>query len=460
MQSLLGGKKDEKYGATDEELQPEPLHRRLSSGSIGEVVEALLPFDDGDVVSIQDVNHDASLSSEVANMIKNIVGAGVLSLPGGLALFADSPSGVVPAVFWILVLGAVFGYFCVLIARACDLTFSSTYRECWEKTMPRGALLVSLSQALKPAMANLAYASILSQTGVSLLEYLDIYWSRISVLWIITLVALLPLCLLKNLRVLAPFSVLGTAGILYTALGMLIRYVDGSYQPGGVFHEKIGVSLRPSFGSKNEGWGIEALPFVCMVFESYIMHYNAPRFYMELEAASIPRFTRLVSYSFGASAAIFCLMTLVGFLTFGSHSDSYILNNYANSDPIMTVSRLTIFIAILLSYPLAFVGFRDGVIDSLGISSEKQTSANINLLTVVLLFMLTILAMLITDLGLINAVGGGTIATALCFVFPALMYDSAVVQDKGQRTTECYFALTLMVIGIMLGLVGVWVAIE
>ena len=57
----------------------------------------------------------ATIPSEVANMTKNLIGGGVLSLSGGMALFANDPTKACPAaVYWVVVLGAVFGYFCIL----------------------------------------------------------------------------------------------------------------------------------------------------------------------------------------------------------------------------------------------------------------------------------------------------------------------------------------------------------
>ena len=67
----------------------------------------------------KDTDEKPPVTAVVANMVKNIVGAGVLSLPGGLALCSDSPRGLLVAVIWIAGLAALFGYFCALIARSC-----------------------------------------------------------------------------------------------------------------------------------------------------------------------------------------------------------------------------------------------------------------------------------------------------------------------------------------------------
>jgi amino acid permease len=314
----------------------------------------------------------------------------------------------------------------------------------------RGAAAVALVNALIPALGNLAYSAILSQTLQSLFESIGWNVSRVSCLLIITVTALLPLCLLKNLQVLAPFSVLGTAAIIAAELCMIVRCLDGSYSPGGVYYADISASMQPDFGSRNAAWSSQVLPFVCMI---------VPRYYTELSRASIPRFSQAITYSFGLSAVIYTTTAAVGFLTFGGHSQSYILNNYSHLDPLATASRLAIGLSILLTYPLAFIGFRDGMLELLDVPIERQTSRNLDVFTLFLLTILTVTATFVTDLGLINAVGGGSLATALVFVFPALMYQQAVTHQSDSANREVWIAMALMVIGVGLGLVGVWQSI-
>ena len=171
-----------------------------------------------------------------------------------------------------------------------------------------------------------------------------------------------------------------------------------------------------------------------------------------------------MQWSFGLSAAIFITIACAGYLTFGAHCDGFILNNYSPHDPLATLSRLAIAFSTLLTFPLAFIGFRDGVLDILEVPAEKQTSPNINMLTIVLLSIITLIACFVSDLGLINAVGGGTLATVIVFIFPALMYRQAV-RDEGVRATasqqrEVIIALSLMVFGVVLGVTGTWEALN
>jgi amino acid permease len=57
-----------------------------------------------------------------------------------------------------------------------------------------------------------------------------------------------------------------------------------------------------------------------MLGTSYIAHFNAPKFYNELENTSMKRFNTVVAGAFGISMGLFALIMTVGFLSFGSNT--------------------------------------------------------------------------------------------------------------------------------------------
>jgi hypothetical protein len=59
-----------------------------------------------------------------------------------------------------------------------------------------------------------------------------------------------------------------------------------------------------------------------------------------------------------------------------------------------------------MAYPIVFFGVRDSVMDIFEVSIVNQMTHSHYYLTFILLSLLTIAAVFITDLGLINAVGG------------------------------------------------------
>ena len=397
------------------------------------------------------------MMAEIVNISKNLIGGGVLSLSGGIAMYADNARAVVSAAFWTALMGIIFGYYCFLVARVSQMTHAATYREMWAETVGEaGAIAVPMANMLKAGLGNLAYSTILSQTLKSLLQTVDISLSRVACLFLVTIVGVLPLCLLKNLNVLAPFSVLGTSGILFIAFAMGYRYWDGSYVPGGQFYEDNVPELRASFGDRNQSFTLGVLPLVCMLYEAFVMHYNSARFYTELKNASLPRFAIAVSSAFGFSSVVYIAIACLGFLTFGGNSAPYILNNYSPYDPLATLSRLAVFISTLTTYPIVFIGCRDGMLDMLDVPPERQTSGNLNMLTVIMLAVLTFIAIFVTDLGFINAVGGGSLATIIVFVVPTIMWWVLAQEPRGKdEIKDLPLALGLCVCGIFLGVVGV-----
>ena len=73
----------------------------------------------------------ATIPNEIFNLVKSIVGAGVLSLPAGIAAFGNAPSAVLPAVALIFIIGGFSAYGFSLIGRVCSFTGGQSYRGAW-----------------------------------------------------------------------------------------------------------------------------------------------------------------------------------------------------------------------------------------------------------------------------------------------------------------------------------------
>eukprot|EP00913_Durusdinium_trenchii_P020901 g19639.t1 len=69
----------------------------------------------------------SSVRQSTVNLVKNIVGAGMLSLPAGVAAFSSSPKAVLPSLVLALLAAFFSAYGFVLIAEACAATGESTY---------------------------------------------------------------------------------------------------------------------------------------------------------------------------------------------------------------------------------------------------------------------------------------------------------------------------------------------
>mmetsp|Transcript_2278 Transcript_2278/g.4835 ORF Transcript_2278/g.4835 Transcript_2278/m.4835 type:complete len:479 (+) Transcript_2278:70-1506(+) len=409
----------------------------------------------------------ATMSNEMFNMVKAVVGVGVLSLPAGIAAFGDNPTAVVPAAILIATIGAIAAYNFSLLGRLCAITGATSYRGAWEKTVGEStAWIPGSSCVIKTFFAVLAYSLVLGDTFSALFKTLGMTVSREVSLIGLTLTVLLPLCLLKDLSSLAPFSLAGIAGMLYTAVAMAIRYFDGSYASidSGLAMD-VAASLRPDIGTKGASavFSNNAFILICMLSTAYMAHFNAPKFYLELKDNTIARWNTVVFTSFSISILFFIGIAAMGFATFGGASNGLILNNYSTKDSLMGFSRVAVAFALVFTYPLAFVGCRDGLLEMMKVPKEERTDAKLNNITFIILGAVTAVAMKITDLSFIMSFGGATLGNALIYVYPAIMLKSAV-KNMGENATkaqkmEVYLAMTFAAIGIGMGCIGTKMAL-
>ena len=185
----------------------------------------------------EDGRGKATIPNEIFNLVKCIVGAGVLSLSAGVAAFGSAPSALIPAAFLIAIMGATSAYTFILLARVSAMTGATSYADAWNKTREKGtAWIIAASSALDCFAGNLTYAMVLADTYKALLSFIGIGVTQTHALLGLTSSVLLPLCLVQDLSALAPFLLVGISGMLYTAVAIGIFYFGGAYaSPAGPF---------------------------------------------------------------------------------------------------------------------------------------------------------------------------------------------------------------------------------
>eukprot|EP00980_Cylindrotheca_fusiformis_P004281 scaffold918_cov126-Cylindrotheca_fusiformis.AAC.60 len=410
----------------------------------------------------------ATISNEVFNLVKSIIGAGVLSLPAGIvAAFGNTPStALIPSTMLILIMGGISAYTFSLIARVCALTGASSYADAWDKTRGRESStswIIAASSLLDCFAGNLTYSMVLADTFQSLLATAGIHMSRTTVLTLLTTTILLPLCLVKNLSSLAPFSLVGLLGMAYTGIAIAIRFFEGSYAaPAGRFLVDLPAHMQPSFGGSIGGqvFSPKALILVSMLSTAYIAHFNAPKFYKELKNNTLKRFNIVTTASFGFSIAFYAAVSTMAFLTFGGATAGMVLNNYSTNDMLLSASRFAVALSLVFSYPLLFVGTRDGVLDLMRISENQRTDDGLlNKVSVALIGIITLMATKITDLTFVASMSGAVLGTSLIFIFPTLMFRAAV---KGNpiKKWERRLCSIISSLGVAIGMVGANMALQ
>eukprot|EP00934_Nitzschia_sp_Nitz4_P005257 Nitzschia sp. Nitz4//scaffold7_size249615//67219//72638//NITZ4_001156-RA/size249615-snap-gene-0.251-mRNA-1//-1//CDS//3329558379//5247//frame0 len=442
-------------------VSPSPLTKMSSDAvSVAEVEAKPVPISMQRGGEAPQSGGTATIPNEVFNLVKSIVGAGVLSLPAGIAAFGNAPSAIIPATFLISLMGLISAYTFQLIGRVSQATNTESYSDAWDESVgKKSSFIIAFSCFIDCFFGNLSYSMILADTLVNLLASVGVAVTRTQSLLGVTGIVLLPLCLMKNLASLAPFSLIGISGMLYTTYAMVMRYVSGAYAPNGAF--LASALTAPSFGTAGASAALspKALILTCMLSNAYIAHFNAPKYFRELKNNTMARFNQVIGWSFGAAITLYSTIAAVGFLTFGAASNGLILNNYSTQDLLMSLSRVAVAVSVTGSYPLLFDGTRDGLMDLFKIPKEKRDNALFNKMTFGILGFTTLVASKLTDLGLVASIGGATFGTALVFIYPTMMFLK-VQQMQGKKNMETTLCKLIAGLGVVMGSIGTILAIN
>ncbi len=377
----------------------------------------------------------------VLQIVNNVAGAGILTLSAGMA----AGVGWVPASCLCITLGAISGITFHLIGAACEMTGETTFKGLWDATLGEGsAWLVDLSIALMCLSAAIIYAGILGDTATQLLNLVGLP-AQLNVrainIGLLSIFALTPLSLLDDLSALSFTSLLGVVAVLYTALFIAYRALDGAYAlpsiaangaasstTGGQFIHSLPKALIPSF-SKASRWKMDAksLILVSNLGLAYIAHYNAPTFYRSLDRPSTKRFGKVCAMAFGVLSLLYLAIMLLGHRTFGDVTAANILRNYAERDPLAVLGRAATFASILFGFPLAMLGLKDSLFSLLTLPDTLMKPA-----TLLLLACVATVAILVTDIGLVVGISGALLGAAIVYIFPALIYGSALRQHEAK----------------------------
>eukprot|EP00435_Cladocopium_sp_Y103_P026946 s1202_g6.t1 len=162
--------------------------------------------------------------------------------------------------------------------------------------------------------------------------------------------------MLKDLSALAPTSFLALIAVVYMAIMMVIRFMDGSYLPGGEFHG----FPRPKGHIGN--FGIASLLLVNNLSIAFLCHYNGCKYYREFMDHRPGKFGVRVFTAFMLASCLFAITMLLGYATFGPNCEGVILNNYAKNDMLANIARFGMGFANVFSLPLMFSGLREATL--------------------------------------------------------------------------------------------------
>ena len=463
----------------------------------------------------------ASLATSTINLVKGVIGSSVFALPAGVAAFASTRAALVPSFLLLGAVATLSGYTFWMIARVNEATDTDSFGGAWRATFGESTSWVPSAIIVAKCFAScLTYTMVIGDSFAPILGAAAApAWlaSRSGAILSILPLVVLPLCLLPSLSMLRYTSLFGVAALIYSAAFLVVR--AAAAPPLAAAAAAATAAARSPLALAMTA---KVFVLVSLLSTAFTAHYNAPRFYAELAPAptvagqcggfyvggvaaadgdgdgdgaaaddadapdadaadtataidrpsdrpsKVRRMGLVTTLGFGIAAAVAAALMGGGFWAFGDRCDGFILNNFPTSDRLAQLARLAVGSSVVCTYPFVFFGLRDGALALAG--AERASGATRLATTLGLLSVVVALALVLTDLGLVVAVSGALLSSAILYVVPPAMFSRVLgariraARAAGLRATrrdraERALAWFTVALGFFFAGIGTWTSL-
>ncbi|KAI5954005.1 AVT7 [Candida margitis] len=403
--------------------------------------------------SIDNGSSGASNVSSAINLVKTIIGAGLLSMP-----LAYATDGTIFGTFIIIVAAVTsgFGLFIQAYVSRYTVTGQANFFGLCSITYPQLSVIFDIAIAIQCfgcAISYLVLIGDLMPTIITNLPYIEekhyrTFWLLVSAVFTV------PLSFAKKLDALRYTSILALIAILYISLLVVSHFFINDIPRSGII-EYFPSSITGVFST-----------FSIIVF-AFSGQQNMFSIINEARDKSLTNLTRLINFAILLSSVLFIVVGLTGYLTFGSSVNGNIILGYPNGAATW-LGRFCIVFMVLFSFPLMFyparISFnniyysaRKGLEEkteeanestsllqgSTGGDSEGQTNLHavpfshktFVILTVVLLITAYTLAITLKSFAFVLAIVGATGSTSISFILPGLFGYKLIGSESDDPST-------------------------
>lgn len=352
----------------------------------------------------------STLTTCMINLLKTILGAGMLAMPSAMATV-----GYLPGISFIII-AALLAAFGLELLLDCSVGFGRmiSFTTISRTTFPKWSCMFDVVMAVKCFGVSITYLIVIGDTLPGIVEAFGIQDKILlsRYLWIsLAMFPLVPLTFLKRLNSLKYTSAIGLIGVVYlTVLSIYNLFYDiasGNGREGGIGENPL------DFGS-NFTWRSALQVFPVFIF-AFTCHQNIYAIQRESKDSSSPFIKRLVSYSIIFSTLIYVVFSLASCMNFGSKTKQNIFLNYPLNVRSMIFARIFFALLAAFSFPLMTHPCRNALLSSF-------FPDHFNVVTVAILIGTFGVAMIQSDLRLISGVIGAVAGIPICYIFPSLFY--------------------------------------
>ena len=370
----------------------------------------------------QPLTMKASVAASSLNLINNVVGAGLFSMPWTMK--RASLAGGVALCTYTCFINSISYY---LLARCCDMSGSFTYLDigtrCFGASFGIFAQICVLLYSLGSCLSFVVLVGdfLAGETGV-------FGGSRALIILLVAALVFFPLSLLRNTESLKWSSLVSFFACFAAAL--LIIWTQVMHPPEAFLTQNAreGTVTVNYYSLGADAWA--AVPVVNVAFTA---HYNAPRFYLELQDRSIKRYLTVVVASMVFSLVTYASVGVCGYMAFGEETQGSILLNFAPKWWVAVAARLLLAIVVVFTFPLANHAVRDSAFSLFTMGRLTTNNAPFKPYVAVTLLLVVFAAfagITFDRIESILAVKGALFGTCVVYVLPPLMYARLSLEQR------------------------------
>lgn len=422
------------------------------------------------------IGNGASTVSSSINLIKTIIGAGLLSMP-----LAYSTDGSIFGTFIILVAAITSGFGLVLqalVSKFAPVGNATFYNLC-QITYPQLSVIFDIAIAIQCFGCAVSYLVLIGDLMPTIVTHIPHVAERHHRLfWLVaSTIATVPLSFLKNLDSLKYTSILGLVAVAYLTLFVVGHWFANDIPRNGI------ISYWPSSTTAVFS------TFSIIVF-AFTGHQNMFSIINEARDKSIGKLVSLINFAIVLAALLFIIVGLTGYLTFGANVSGNIILMYP-ANWATTLGRFCIVFMVLFSFPLMlhparisvnnvyfaakkkFIQVEERVNETTqllqpdtSVQNENEIDPELQMkevvvpfpretfigITITLLVVGYFLAITVKSFAFILAIVGATGSTSISFILPGLfgykLIGSEVDASKAEKAVK-YLSLSLTVWGVI-----------
>jgi sodium-coupled neutral amino acid transporter 11 len=237
-------------------------------------------------------------------------------------------------------------------------------------------------------------------------------WIKRVTLVAISIGAILPLALLKNMAALSKTSLLSIISVLFI-LGVVVK----------VWLTGAGDARVPVTAAERELRFIDTafFPAIGVISFAFVCHHACFIVYNTLRDNTEARWATTVHLSLLIATSVMFTLAVAAFLTFRGVMAGSFITNYSKTDPLCNIMRCVFAMAQTLTYPLELFVARHSV-HALAFPAEKWTDAQHYTITALLWGSSLSIALNVADLGAVLELTGGVAAVSIGFLMPAVLH--------------------------------------